>query len=97
MISFMARVSTSRVQLPSSNTKQPVLTLLVHGDPAITNKKNPAITDSMSSEDVIEGEVKDIEALICLERPECAGLQEQKKVVVSLTGVNILLLVIGNL
>ena len=58
----------------SSNIKQPVLTLLVYGDPAISNKKNPEITESVSSEDVIDVEVKEIEApLHGLERPECLG------------------------
>ena len=75
----------------SSNTNQPVCTSLVHGDPA----KNSAITESvLSSEDVIEVESKEggemvASAFIVLERPECPGLQEQKKVGVSLTGVNI--------
>ena len=76
----------------SSNTYQPVITSLVHGDP----EKNSAITESVSvsSEDVIEVESKEggemvASAFIVLERPECPGLQEQKKVGVSLTGVNI--------
>ena len=75
----------------SSNTYQPVITSLVHGDFA----KNSAITESvLSSEDVIEVESKEggemvASAFIVLEQPGCPGFQEQKKVGVSLTGVNI--------
>ena len=71
----------------SSNIKQHVsVTLLVNGDHAISNKKNLEITKSVSSEDVIDVEVKEIEAPVFgLERTECLGLPEQKKVVVSLT------------
>ena len=62
----------------SSNTNQPVLTLLVHGDPA----KNSAITESMSSEDVIEvegQEVEEIVAFLGLERPECPGFRSKRR------------------
>ncbi len=77
---------------------------VIHGesvhDHAISNEKNPEITESMFYEDVIDVEVKEIEAPLKvhgLERTECLGLPEQKKVVLSLqVSIIIVQVTVGN-